>query len=138
MRNALSLCLCMTVLLFMGCGSGRPRTVPVRGKISYLGKVVPNGTIMFMPTSGKEATGEIGPDGSFTLTTFEKDDGAIPGQYTVVIVARADMTNRLPEDRDPLPPPIVPMKYTSIATSPLRAEVKDEVNQIDFELNNEN
>jgi hypothetical protein len=45
-----------------------------------------------------------------------------------------DMTGKLPEERNPLPPPIVPDKYTSQATSDLKAEVKDEDNTIDFEL----
>jgi hypothetical protein len=66
--------------------------------------------------------------------TYRRGDGAVPGPYTVVIVAMEDMSGRLPEERNPLPPSIVPDKYTSVVTSPLRAEVKDQENIIDFHL----
>jgi hypothetical protein len=117
-----------------GCGGDRLRTAVVRGKVTCNGKAVPNGTISFIPASGPTATGEIQPDGSFTLTTYCKGDGAVLGQHTVVIVAMEDMSTRLPEARNPLPPPIVPDKYTSLATTDLRREVKDEVNQVNFDL----
>jgi hypothetical protein len=124
-----------TLVFFLpGCGSARLKTAPVRGTVTYLGKPVPNGTVNFMHASGPTASGAIQRDGSYTLTTFRSGDGAVPGSYTVVIVAIADMSGRLPEDRNPLPPPIVPDQYTSVATSPLRAEVKDQENIIDFRL----
>jgi hypothetical protein len=133
-RIGLSIGLLLVAFLISGCGPGRPRTVPVRGTVMYQGKPVPNGTVMFVPQSGQEATGEIQPDGSYSLTTFVPNDGAVPGNYTVVIVAREDTSKRLPEDRNPLPPPIIPMRFTSIATSPLRAEVKDQENVLEFVL----
>ena len=124
-----------TLVFFLpGCGSDRFKTATVRGKVTYKGKPVPNGTINFMPASGPSASGEIQRDGSYTLTTYRSGDGAAPGSYTVVIVAMADMSGKLPENRNPLPPSIVPDKYTNVATSPLRAGVKDQENIIDFNL----
>jgi hypothetical protein len=117
-----------------GCGDAQLKTAVVRGKVTFNGKPVPNGTISFIPTAGPTATGEIQPDGSFTLTTYRKGDGAVLGRHTVVIVAMEDMSTRLPEARNPLPPPIVPEKYTSLATTDLRREVKDEVNDFAFDL----
>jgi hypothetical protein len=102
--------------------------------VTYKGKPVPNGTVLFVPDAGPQATGEIGPDGSYTLTTFRPGDGAVPGTYKVVVVAMQDTSNRLPEDRNPLPPPIVPDRYSSIATTDLTAQVKDGENTIDFPL----
>lgn len=125
----LSLC-----LLAAGCGRGHPETAVVRGKVSYKDKAVPNGTITFIPKAGASATGEIRPDGTYTLTTFRQGDGALLGEHTVIIVAMQDMTLRLPEERNPLPPPIIPDKYTNIATTDLRAEVKPGENVIDFKL----
>jgi hypothetical protein len=55
----------------------------------------------------------------------------------VVIVAMENMSNRLPEERNPLPSSIIPVKYTSLATSDLRADVKDQENTIDFNLEDE-
>jgi hypothetical protein len=125
------------VLALAGCGSDRLKTAVVRGTVTYRGKPVPNGTISFIPASGPSAAGEIQPDGSYTLTTYRKGDGAVLGRHTVVIVAMQDMSNRLPEQRNPLPPPIVPEQYTHQATSDLRAEVKDEENTINFSLREE-
>src|SRR5262245_20090346 len=109
------------VLLLVGCSSS-PKTAMVRGKVTYQGKAVPNGTILFKPASGPSATGELEKDGSYTLTTFRKGDGAVPGKYTVVIVAMQDTREALPEARAALPPPIIPERYSSAATSELRAE----------------
>jgi len=131
-------CVCAVVsavtLFLAGCGVGQPRTAVVRGKVTYQGKPVPGGTILFTPTSGPPATGGIQPDGSYTLTTFRKGDGAVPGSHKVVIVAVDDTSNILPEARNPLPPPIIPAKYSSAATSDLKAEVQDKENTIDFNL----
>src|SRR5438105_12106805 len=124
----------LLVCILIGCGGGGPRTAIVRGTVTYKGKPVPNGTVTFVPASGHHATGEIRPDGSYTLTSFRPGDGAVPGTYKVVVVAMQDMTGRLPEDRVPLPPPIVPNKYTSIATTDLIFEVKEGENTIDLPL----
>ena len=52
--------------------------------MTYKGQAVPNGTITFIPASGPTATGELGPDGSYTLTRRDKGafttiGGASPG-----------------------------------------------------------
>jgi hypothetical protein len=124
-------------LLLGGCGGDRLKTAVVRGKVTCNGKAVPNGTISFVPAAGPTATGEIQSDGSYTLTTYRKGDGAVLGEHTVVIVAMEDTSGRLPEARNPLPPPIVPEKYTSLATTDLRREVKDEENTFNFDLQDE-
>ncbi|HTK77536.1 MAG TPA: hypothetical protein VL371_19885 [Gemmataceae bacterium] len=124
----------LLVCLLLGCGAAGPKTAIVKGTVTYKGKPVPNGTVMFIPASGQHATGEIRPDGSYALSSFRPGDGAIPGKYKVVVVAMQDMAGRLPEDRNPLPPPIVPNKYSSIATTDLTAEVKEGENTIDLPL----
>src|SRR5262245_28964183 len=123
----------------VGCGSGGEGLAVVKGKISYKGKAVPNGTVNFLPADPNKpsATGEIQSDGTYSLKTFQSSrasDGAVIGKHKVVIVAMQDMASRLPEERVPLPPPIVPIKYTSPATSDLTAEVEDKDNVIDFDL----
>lgn len=124
---------CMLVLV--GCGESRLRTAKVTGKVNYKGKPVPNGTVMFIPEGGgPSSTGTIQTDGSFTMTTYTTGDGAILGKHKVVIAAMADMGDLLPESRNPLPPPIVPEKYTSPATSTLTTEVKDGDNTPVFDL----
>ena len=64
-------------LLAAGCGGpSRPETVPVSGRVTYQGKPVPMGQIMFYPDQGRPATGAIDADGNYRLTTFTTADGA--------------------------------------------------------------
>jgi hypothetical protein len=133
-HNIARVALAIAAVVVAGCGGNDKKTAVVRGTVTYNGKAVPNGTISFIPADGRSATGEIEPDGSYTLTTYRKGDGAILGQHKVVIVAMEKTSNRLPEARNPLPPSIIPLKYTSLATSDLRADVKDQENTIDFKL----
>ena len=123
----------------MGCSGGGEGLAEVKGKILYKGKAVPNGTVNFLPADPNKpsATGRIQADGSYALETYlgsRPSQGAVIGKHKVVIVAMQDMESRLPEDRIPLPPPIVPIKYTSPATSDLTAEVEDKENTINFDL----
>jgi hypothetical protein len=135
MVRAAALVLLPSALLFgAGCGAAGPKTAPVTGKVIYKGQPVPSGTVSFIPASGTAATGEIDADGSFRLTTFRDGDGAILGLHKVVIVAMQDMSKKLPEERVPLPPPIVPDRYTSLATTDLSADVKEGPNAFTFDL----
>lgn len=120
----------------LGCSKkGGLETAPVKGKITYKGKALPSGTVMFVPAEGPAATGEINSEGSYVLTTYTSGDGAVVGNHKVTIVALQDMGDALPEHRNPLPPPIVPKKYLSDTTSGLTAEVKAKItNEVNFEL----
>ena len=70
-----------------GCGSGQLGTAPVSGKVSFNGAPVPGGTITFYPAGeggdSRPASGAVNPDGTFSLTTYEPGDGAVPGKYKV-------------------------------------------------------
>lgn len=125
----------MLFALLTGCGSDQAKTAIVKGTITFKGKPVPNGTVTFIPLGeGPAATGELQKDGSYTLKTYKDADGAVLGKHKVIVVAMEDMAGRLPEDRTPTPPPIVPHKYTSAATTDLQAEVKEGENIVDFDL----
>jgi hypothetical protein len=134
--RGLGLCLLAVALAAAGCGGGT-KTYPVRGKVIYNGKAVPNGTVMFISATGPPVTGEIQKDGSYSLKTTGAGNGAPAGTYTVVVVAMEDMADRLPEGRNPLPPPLVPNKYSNAATTDLKAEVEAKENVIDFDLKGE-
>jgi hypothetical protein len=78
------------LLLAAGCGeeSAGPLAV-VRGVVTYRGAALPSGLIVFTPDAecgshGACATGRIGPDGRFTLTT-DGAAGAAAGKYRVTI-----------------------------------------------------
>lgn len=129
-------------IVLAGCGGGNGlTTAPVKGKVLVNGQPLSHGTISFRPEAGSPATGEIRPDGTFTLTTFKPGDGAIVGTHEVLVVA----TER---DAGTIPPPqpgeevvmgksIIPQKYTSFSTSGLTADVvAGEDNSFTFELRN--
>lgn len=81
----------LSLLLVVGCSKSEPipppLTTPVSGKvISSSGSAITAGRIIFKPKeAGKqEAVAEINSDGTFKLSSFAKDDGAVPGEYKVV------------------------------------------------------
>lgn len=127
-----------------GCGPGRPATATVQGKVTYQGKPVVEGTIVFYPEKGRPATGTLAPDGSYRLTTFDANDGAMLGPHRVTIEARRITPTMIPAGDDPEsagahgPPKVewlLPEKYAGRDSSPLTAEVKPGRNDIDFDIN---
>lgn len=120
-------------LCFVGCGGSG--LVSVKGKVTYNDKPVTSGTITFAAEDKASAYGEIMPDGSYELMTEKPGDGATPGAYKVFVVAMQDQADLLPEERNPLPAPMVPNKYTSLATTDLTADVESgKDNEINFNL----
>lgn len=117
----------LALLLFVGCKSytpgDPPSTVAVGGKVTLpSGSVLTGGRVIFKPKeAGKqEAVGEINKDGSYKLTSYNKDDGAVPGEYTVVIEKVSYKTGSAVEVRAS-----VPAKYLSSQTSDLVVTVKE-------------
>jgi hypothetical protein len=125
---------CLAALLLLaGCGENRMKTARVSGTITYKGKPVPQGSIMFQPQSGPAATANIS-NGKYVLKTYRDGDGAVLGSHKVTVISLEDQSARLPEERNPLPPPIVPLKYNFPDKSGLTATVEDKANIIDFDL----
>jgi len=132
-----------------GCGESRPATAPVSGRVTYQGKPVPDGQIMFHPAHGRPAMGAIGPDGGFTLTTFKPGDGALLGHHRVTIEATR-VTGDFPtedlkgkgkrldvgtvSDKPLTVEWLVPEIYSRLQTTPLTAEVKSGENTVTFDL----
>lgn len=81
-----SSCLLVSVL---GCGfgDGRPARVPVSGIVTLGGNPVEGALVTFVPKSpdGESAVGTTDAGGRYVMTTFEKDDGAVPGEYFVKV-----------------------------------------------------
>ena len=127
--------LCLGLTLLPGCGPSGLPTAPVRGKITYNGRPVPNGTVISRPAGdAPSATGDIKPDGSYELTTYVDGDGAVLGKHELMIMAVEDNSGLLPEQRSATPALIVPAKYTSFDTSGLTMDVKAGANTFDFDL----
>ena len=135
--RALALVTLLTPLSW-GCGSQseRPATVSVQGKVSYKGQPVTKGTVTFQSDGGQTATGEIQPDGTYKLSTFAKDDGALPGRHKVMIIANDSDPTLMPGSSPGYKPPkdLVPKKYALLETSGLEADVAKDKSSYDFEL----
>ncbi len=121
-------------LLCLGCArisEDLPETVPVTGTVTYQSKPVPGANVMFYPEEGrKPAVGTTDENGVYSLTTFEKGDGAIPGTHTVTVTAY-DST-----DQGASMASLVPEKYASPTASPLQVTVEQGSNEIPLELSN--
>lgn len=106
--------LALAPLGLAGCGTAEgtvtTNMVPVKGTITYKGKPLTQGTIVFEPEdAGREAHGEIGPDGSFMMSTFQEGDGVMPGMHRVAIT--------------PLGKTRIPARYRNTSASRVRVEV---------------
>ncbi|MDZ7619607.1 MAG: hypothetical protein U1E05_21620 [Patescibacteria group bacterium] len=115
----------------VGCGA---RDVAhVKGSVSYQQQPLGHGRVVFHPEAGRPAFGEIGPDGTFTLTTRDPRDGALVGNHRVTVHCdqASDPTDAF-SDRDSL----VPARYQKPETSGLTAQVEPGTNTFHFELSN--
>lgn len=118
-------------LMAPGCNRN-PRVVPVSGVISYNDKPLPFGSILFQPEKGQMAVGEIQSDGSFTLSSYGPNDGAVPGSHRVSVNCYEGQRpgTKQPEGGEvSMGKLLIPLKYTRLGTSGLSAEIKDAPDQ---------
>lgn len=118
-----------------GCDGG-PEMHQVRGHVFYKDGSVPKGgtaLVGFQPTAGTSATvrkgasGVIGPDGAFEMTTRKPGDGVHAGEYDVRFVIRKDGT-------DPATS-LIPAKYEDPATSGYNdIKVDRNISDLKFEI----
>jgi hypothetical protein len=90
-RNGFSFAVLAALLLLAGsgCGSGRPKLYKVTGKVTLDGQPLGGAVVQFMPAdpaSGLEmARGTTGADGVYNLTTYNTNDGAMEGDYRILV-----------------------------------------------------
>jgi hypothetical protein len=119
-----------------GCAS-RPAVYPVKGRVTFNGRAVSTGTVVFHALDDKLPLlrGEIRADGSFELTTYRPGDGAPGGKYQVTVHAFTPGKGVEGRDADYQPPrPLVPLKYTRLDQTPLAETVGPGENRLDLVL----
>lgn len=127
----------IAVLAVTGCGGKHGATVT--GRVLLDGEPLPDdtvGTVAFFPTAGgPPATGKIGDDSSYELSTG-LDRSLPPGDYTVSIGANAPPPSLRGKDGGPPPTgkPLTPPRYRQSRTSGLQFTVDRGGNTIDIEL----
>jgi hypothetical protein len=119
-----------------GCkNSNELETAPASGKVLLDGKPLSRGTVTFVPPRGRVANGDIQSDGTFKLSTYRPNDGAIVGKHkAAVLVPNADLKPGMPPERDQSVFAIPP-RYAVAEESGLQNEVKSgQANEFTLEL----
>ncbi|WP_153558308.1 carboxypeptidase-like regulatory domain-containing protein [Roseimaritima sediminicola] len=150
----------LALLAQVGCGGpGNPPTYPVIGTLTQDGKPVADATVSFVSLdTNQSSVGRTDASGNFQLTTFESNDGAVPGEYKVrvfkfepteelvatevVSSVGDDEMEEMPSDytdpgasREPAAPKnLLPEIYNSVERTPLKATVTEGDNKIDLSL----
>jgi hypothetical protein len=111
-----------------GCGKS---LYPVKGQVVYRDgsdiSVLAGGKVLFDPADADmekiSARGEIQPDGSFEMTTYQKGDGVKPGKYQVMIAPPPFFARR----RGEAPPRLLDDRFRSFDTSRIEITVSGAV-----------
>jgi hypothetical protein len=115
--------------LASGCGSGR---YPVTGRVTYEdGTPVEAGTVVGEATvAGKVVgvQGNIAANGTFSWGGDRAGDGALPGDYRVLVMPRALGDSELAEGKVPT----VDSKFARYETSGITFEVKPGKNELNI------
>jgi hypothetical protein len=132
-------------LSIAGCGDGRIPTYEVNGQVNVNGRPAEGAIVIFCPVDPSAEVEHLRPagmanaSGQFTLTTFEPSDGAPAGEYKVLVKWPAPTPAS--QERDARPgsankgPDRLRSKYYNFETTPLKATVQEQSNQLEpFEL----
>lgn len=120
-----------------GCGGGAEQleTAAVTGKVTYGGQNVTGGTLTFTPKASGESPGKpgsapIGSDGTFTVGTYGKADGAVVGAHRISYSAPSP---EAPADSDEHTPS-KPSPYANLVPRESEVVVKAGKNDLTIEL----
>jgi hypothetical protein len=116
----------LAAVALAGCGDARLPTYPVQGQVVFDdGRPVRTGFIEFQSEEhGINARGSIERDGTFTLTTYETNDGAVAGSHQAVVLQFLSQENVPAIHHDHGDP--VSLKHADYATSDLTFVVEPE------------
>lgn len=138
------------VILLGGCSGGKQGTVT--GTVSYKGKPIPSGKIIFEVAKARPATGLI-VDGKITeVTTYELNDGVPVGLAGIAVFALEEPAKPAASSPPPKNPgdyksgpmdpgymgmnakSLIPKKYNHPATSGLTWQIKAGKNEVVLDL----
>lgn len=156
-----SICAGLVTVSILGCGESveTPDTFPVSGAVTYNGDPVVGARVAFQAEGApRVAEGVTNAEGKFQLTTFELNDGAVPGEHKITVTKvegesqpAGDMEAMLEdpnamaqmggEDQDANkdgksagPKNLLPEKYSNFNSTPLKETVAEEKNNFNLLL----
>ena len=146
-------CVVPVMVASFGCapaGDDGPLRVPATVTISHNGSPVDGANVTFVPKGeGQAAYGVTDAGGKAKLSTLGEDDGAIPGDYDVMVrkteteasdvQVDSNEIGAMPAGADATKPietrNLLPEKYSAIGTTDLKATVTDNgENDFSFDL----
>ena len=133
-RHRVGLILLASLVALSATGCGGRKVFPVSGIVLFRdGTPLSGGWVVFEPVSVEgqvTASGDIQPNGTFSLSTEGKGDGAMAGWYRVVVhpPLTSNPSEIIPE------PGIIHPKFQNETTTPLEFEVRKDAKPNHFRL----
>lgn len=146
-------CLALGLLACCGCGNGM---IDLKAKVTLDGKPLDGAAVSLISTGetrNRIATGMTDANGCVRFTTFQPNDGVLPGEYKVVVIKTpknaeeefatydrnnpADMERLAARERSvnvAYTPSLLPRAYLSPDLTPLVCKVPPEDDEIVFAL----
>ena len=106
---------------------GEPKIVRVSGMVTIDGQPLTYGHVQVIPAGFRPASGRLGGDGRFVLTTNEPNDGCAVGTHPVVILASESISNDVTKWH-------APSKYADVKTSDLTVTITGPMDDLKIEL----
>src|SRR4051812_47537600 len=130
-RGPRSFAVMLLLSLLVGCGSG---IHPVDGKVLWQDgtpatELAGSHVVFDLPERQTGARGYVQPDATFHLTTHTPDDGALPGEYRVMIIEVGRKSLGGP-DASQIAPGAMNSRYSDPSTTDLRATVQPGLNLV--------
>ena len=134
LRGSLLLGLSLALLCSLSCSSGKRKLYPVRGKVLCDGQPAEGAIVALHALDASQPmkelpTSRVKADGTFSIGTYDPEDGAPPGDYKVIILwlppdAEAQMikTGKYPNK--------LPERYGDPKTSSLKIQVNEGTNEV--------
>jgi hypothetical protein len=127
----------MVLITISGCGSGYS-TAPVSGTVTVDGTPVNGGDVTFAPMGGanvsavgKPGSGTVQSDGTYSISTYGDNDGAVVGRHRVLYDPPEVETPEVAEGEHAETPE---SPYAGLVPKEDQVEVVDGSNTIDIEL----
>lgn len=125
--------------IMIGCGGAtgdRKATAPVSGKVTFNGAAVSGGSITLAPIgdvkgpAGKPASGNVQADGTFKLSTYDKNDGAVIGKHRVTYGPPPGETKEGPDGHAAQ----IPNPLEGMVAKTAEVEIKSGNNELTIEI----